>query len=300
MNLAKIWAPYLSLLMLGFGVRAHAEQPRDWMVAAQPGGTYLNVDVLFPGAQVQLEHRVPIFGQANELTLKLNALPTLVFYESQVDVDVRIVVLTLGASAGIREVFHALEFHPGQRYDSQARRDMVFAGSFGDSFASFGEARATLSLPFNENIVLLSIKTLRFEGGRDRVFDWRLGIMRDSGAVVRSDTTLFLKHRDFGAIGPRAQVLNYSLDRRQNTQVNYGLTFVTRPGLRRRNDILFISVLFAFAGTVNDIPVDEMYGMHLFKSPFNIELAGTRPPPRAAPVNQTSPRPRVLQSRCIP
>ena len=30
---------------------------------------------------------MPVYGQANELTFKINALPTLVFYESQADVD---------------------------------------------------------------------------------------------------------------------------------------------------------------------------------------------------------------------
>src|ERR1700709_1992792 len=64
---------------------SRAEQARDWMVAAQPSGTYANVDVLFPGAQVQLERRIPFFGQANELDLKVNALPTIVFTESQAD-----------------------------------------------------------------------------------------------------------------------------------------------------------------------------------------------------------------------
>jgi hypothetical protein len=138
---------------------ARAEQARDWMVAAQPGGTYANLDVIFPGVQAQLEHRMPIYGQANELNLKLNALPTLVFYESQFDADLRLVILSLGASVGIRETFHALEFGPGlapSSYAAQGRRDREFGGDYTKSFSGFGEGRATLSLPFNDNVVFLS------------------------------------------------------------------------------------------------------------------------------------------------
>lgn len=252
---------------------ARADQPRDWMVAAQPGGTYMNLDVIFPGVQAQLEHRMPIYGQANELTFKLNALPTLVFYESQADVDLRLVILTLGASVGFREVFHALEFGPDERYDRVGRRDIEFGGNYGKSASGFGEGRATLSLPFNDWAVFQSVNSLRVEGGRDRVFDWRLGIMRDAGALFRSDTTLFLKDRSFGAFGPRIQVLNYKLEGLSNTQINYGFTFTTRPGLRRRNDVLFVSVLFGVGGTVNGQPTENIYGNHLFKSPVTFELA---------------------------
>lgn len=252
---------------------AQAEQAQDWMVAAQPGGTHLNLDVVFPGVQAQLEHRIPIYGQANELTFKVNALPTLVFYESQADVDIRLLVLSLGASLGFREVLHSLEFQRGERYTSQGRRNREFGGQFTERFGSFGEGRATLSLPFNDNVVFQSINSLRFEGGPDRVFDWRLGVVRDAGAYFRSDTTLYLKHRSFGAIGPRVQLLNYKLDGLSNTQVNYGLTFTTRLGLRKRNDLLFISVLLGIGGTVNGLPTDEVYGNHLFKIPATVELA---------------------------
>src|SRR4051794_30250615 len=95
-----------------------ADQARDWMVAAQPAGTYANIDVIFPGAQLQLEHRIRFYGQANELNLKANVLPTVVFTEAQVDADLRLVVLSLGASAGYRTVFHNLAFAHGQNYDS--------------------------------------------------------------------------------------------------------------------------------------------------------------------------------------
>jgi hypothetical protein len=250
-----------------------AQQARDWMVAQQPGGTYANVDVLFPGVQAQLERRVPIYGAANELDLRISALPTIVFLESQADVDVRLVVLTLGASIGYRDVFNNLTFAPGASFDRSARRAAQFGGDYTTQATGFGEGRATLSLPFNDNLVFQSVNALRYEGGPDRTFDWRLGIMRDAGALLRSDTTLFIKQRHFGAIGPQVEVLNYALNGQRNTQVNYGFTFTTRPGLAPRNDIFFLSVLFGIGGTVNGVPTGDVYGNHLFKMPITFQLA---------------------------
>src|SRR5262245_1223121 len=99
-----------------------ADQVRDWMFNTQPGGTYLNTDVVLPGLQAQLEHRIPIYGDMNELNLRLNALPTLFFYESQVDADLRVLFLTLGASAGFRDTFANISFEPGEAFDREARR----------------------------------------------------------------------------------------------------------------------------------------------------------------------------------
>jgi hypothetical protein len=277
-------ADRIVLAILGFvavlaPAATRADQARDWMVAAQPGGTYVNLDVIFPGIQAMLEHRVPIFGSANELDFRVSALPTIIFLESQADVDLRLVVLTLGASVGYRDVFQNIAFAPGTsatggtRFDRVARRDVQFGGSYDSATSGFGEGRAILSLPMNDHLVFQSINALRFEGGGDRTFDWRLGVVRDAGMVLRSDSTLFYKHRGFGAIGPQVQVLNYALDGLRNTQINYGFTFTTRPGLRSRDDILFLSVLVGVGGTVNGVPTGDVYGNHLFKMPLTFQLA---------------------------
>lgn len=243
------------------------------MVAAQPAGTYVNLDIVFPGVQAMLEHRRQFYGQANELSLKASVLSTIVFMESQIDADLRLVVLSLGASAGIRDVFHNIAFPQGARVDSAARRQVDFGGSYTNAFSAFGEARATLSLPINDQLVFLSVNGLRFEGGEDRTFDWRLGIVRDAGMLFRSDTTVFYKHRNFGAIGPQVQILTYALDGLRNTQINYGFTFTSRPGFRARNDIVFLSVLFGIGGTVNGMPTADYYGNHIFKIPVTFQLA---------------------------
>lgn len=243
------------------------------MVGPQPGGTLLNLDVVFPGVQAQLEHRVPIYNIANELWLKANALLTLPFYESQADVDLRLVILSIGGSVGYRSVFRGFEFKAGEPIDRVHRRDRELGGDTDTITNGFGEGRATLALPFNDYAVFLSINSLRFEGGPDRTFDWRLGVVRDDGMYVNSNSTLFIKHKSWGAIGPQLQVLNFPLDGQRQTQVNYGFTIVGRPGLMRKNDLIFLSMLFNFDTPDSGYAAGDVYGNHLFYTPMTFQFA---------------------------
>lgn len=247
---------------------ARAEQPRDWVIAYQPGGTYLYTDWLGLGFQAQLEHRIPIFSGANELDLRVNAEPSLFYYESQADVDIRILVLTLGASVGFRDNFFNIAFKPGDHVDYQARRD---ADSH-NSVNGFWEGRATLGLPFNDYFALISQFGARFEGGTDRTFDWRLGIVRDSGVFLHSETALMYHNKTIGGIGPQVQVLSYDLDNQHNVQVNYGFVYAGRVGIRRRYDAVLLSVLFGLTGKINGEPTSKIYGDHYLKWPVVIQF----------------------------
>jgi len=251
------------------------------MVAYQPAGTYLNTDWLGIGLQAQLEHRISIFRGPTRLPSGQRA-PELFYYESQVDVDVRILVLALGASVGFRDNFFNLAFQPGQPVDYQARRH---ADSH-NALVGFAEARATLGIPFNDYVALVSLFGARFEGGGDRTYDWRLGIVRDSGVFLHSDSALVFHNRQLGGIGPQVQVLSYNLDGRHNTQINYGFVYSGRLGLRRRYDAVLLSVLFGLTGTINGEPTSRIFGDHYLKWPVAIqagyrivwELQGPRKP----------------------
>lgn len=268
-----------ALIILGFLTLllapsvGRAEQPRDWMVGPQPGGTLLNLDVVFPGIQAQIEHRIPIYNIANELWLKANALLTLPFYESQVDADLRLVILSIGASAGYRDVFRGFRFRAGEDIDREHRRSRELGGQTEGISNAFGEGRGTLALPFNDHAVFLSINGLRVEGGPDRVFDWRLGVVRDNGLYINSNNTLFIKHKRWGAIGPQLQVLNFPLDGVRQTQANYGFTVVSSPGFMRKNDLLFLSMLFNFDKQSTGYSAGDVYGNHLFYSSMTFQLA---------------------------
>jgi hypothetical protein len=251
---------------------ARADQARDFMIAAQPEGTDAIVDLVFPGVQAALEHRVPIYGLSNQLTLRGNALYTVPFYESQADVDLRILILTIGASAGWRSDFRALRFDPNESLDRDHRRIRDIDGRTGRETWGFGEGRATVSLPINDFVLLNAVNTLRFQGHPDRVFDWRTGVVHD-GSFFKSDITVFFKHRAWGGVGPTMQILNFDLRDTRFTQINYGLVFVTRPGFRRRDDIFFVQVLIHPGGTLGSYDNSDSYGAHLFLAPFTFTLA---------------------------
>ncbi len=259
----------LALLVPGL---AKAEQPRDFMVGPQAGGTYLNVDTIFPGIQLLVEHRLPINGMQNELWMKANALLIQPMYESQLDVDLRIVALSLGASLGFNDTFRTFVFKPDEPLDREHRRQRDFAGDYSNSNFWYGEGRATLDIPFNDYVLLHAVNTLRYENRPERSFDWRQGFVHD-GFYFRSDIHLFFKHKSFGALAPLIQVMDFELDGEQNTVLNYGFFFVTRPGFRRRDDILLFTMLFNFGKTLGDYDAYNMYGIHTYHAPMTFLLA---------------------------
>jgi hypothetical protein len=264
-----------ALVALASARPARAEQARDWMISAPADGTFANVDLVVPGAQLGLEHRVPIYGMANQLTLRANALLMVPFLEPQADVDLRIVVLTLGASVGYHTDLAHMDFYPGQPDDRVERRRRFIDGDMNTASWGYGEGRATLSLPFNDNLVFNAINYLHVDGSgmADRTFDWRNGVVRDGGVLLKSDIMLFVKHRDWGAIGPMMQILNYGLGNDRLTQINYGVQIVTRPGFVRRNDIFFLQLLFNPGSTFGTYDNSKGYGNHLIYSPIAFTMA---------------------------
>jgi hypothetical protein len=263
----------LALVLSLTGV-ARADQPRDWMISAPLNGTFANVDIVLPGAQLGLEHRVPIYGQANQLTLRGNALYTLPFFEPQADVELRIVVLTLGGSVGFHDDLQHMDFGPNESIDRGARRMRFVNGWYDQASWAYGEGRATLSLPLSDWALFNAINYLRVDGAMpNRTYDYRNGIVRDGGTLFKSDIMLFFKDRSFGGVGPMMQVLNFSLGTHRFTQLNYGLQFVMRPGLVRKDDILFFQLLFNPGSTLGTYDNEKSYGNHLLFSPINFTLA---------------------------
>jgi hypothetical protein len=270
------WAPVAVLLVavaLSCTSSARADQARDWMISAPQNGTDVLVDAVLPGAQLAIEHKVPVYGQANQLTLRANALYTVPFYESQGDVDLRILVLTLGASGGFRSDFGHMGFAPGEPIERGHRRQRFVNGEVDTATWGFGEGRATLSLPINDYVLFNAVNTLRVEDSPDRSFDYRLGVVHDRGVLFKSDIMLFVKHRDLGGLAPMVQVLNFGLGSNRFTQINYGLALVTRPGFRRRDDLLFLQVLFNPGSTFGTYDNSKGYGLHVLFAPITVTLA---------------------------
>lgn len=271
-RLASICASAVLLLSLSAG-GARADQPRDWMIAAQPDGTDLFIDAILPGAQLTAEHRIPIYGFANQLTFRGNSLYTAAFYESQADVELRILALTLGATGGFRSSFRSMEFEADEPIDRHARRLRTVDGDFTEATYGFAEGRATLSLPINDYVVFNGINSMRFEGRPPRSVDWRNGVVRDDNVLWKSDLMLFLKHRDWGGIAPMMQILDFGLGGRRFTQFNYGFILATRPGIQQADDILFLQVIFHPGATLGGVDNSDVYGLDVLFSPITFQLA---------------------------
>ena len=241
------------------------------MIAVGPEGTDLNLDIALLGAQATLEHRIGIYGNnANQLKLRASGLFTPSFVESQADVELRVLVLTLGSAVGYRNTFRNQTYQPGESLLIDHRLDRDLAGDVTNEAWPFFEGRVTLSLPFNNWVAFNSANRLRYEARPIASFDWRLGVVHDR-QYFASENLLIFKSRSFGGIGPMVQILNFERAGVSLTQFNLGAVFTSRVGLRRRDDLVFIQVLFNTGWPGTD--ATQTYGLHLLTIPMTITVA---------------------------
>jgi hypothetical protein len=251
---------------------ASADQRQDWILAAGPPGTYLNLDFIFGAVQAGLEHRMRIYGNANMLTLRGSGIAALPFGSSQADVELRIINLTLGMTGGYQSIWRNQSFEQGARMDRKERREREAAGEFNTDSFPFWEGRASLAFPFNDYVLLNHVTAWRIADSADRSFN-NLSQVVDDGESVRLDFQLFFKHEDFGGFAPTFQILNFELDNDWKTQFNYGFMFVTRAGLVRRDDLLLWQMNFhsgpVFGGGIDN---RDVYGSALWRGPLTFLL----------------------------
>jgi hypothetical protein len=251
---------------------AFANQPQDWVLAAQPPGTYVNLDAVFGAFQAALERRMNIFGGANQLTLRGSAIAAIPFGGAQLDADLRIVILTLGGSAGVTDVWHNQTFAKDEAITRKQRREREAAGDYDNAGFGWAEGRAQLSLPFNDYALFNTVHAFRATGAQARTFDNGIGIVHD-GNYYRGDFQLFFKHPDVGGIAPMVQLLNFPLDGSRHTQVNYGFTFISRAGLVRRDDLILFQMLYHPGGELGGYNNRNVYGLATIRGPITFTLA---------------------------
>jgi hypothetical protein len=104
----------------------------------------------------------------------------------------------------------------------------------------------------------------RYEGRRDRSFDWLYTSIYDRGVLGRRETLLFFKDRRLGGIGPYLQLLYLPRGDRHEAQWAIGFNAVTRLGILSRNDLLFLTFLTR--------PGDPAYGQHNYFAPIRALL----------------------------
>lgn len=260
------------LVSLGSTRPAAADQPSDWMVGAGSEGTFLNLDFVLGALQSSVEHRIPIYGQANMLTLRGGGLLAVPFTGGQADVDLRILNFTLGMSGGGSNVWRNMTFAPGEPLDRKERRERDAAGDFNSEAFGYWEGRAGLAFLFNDYVVFNNVNAWRITGAPDRSFDYLTNVV-DDGRYVRNDFQLFFKHRDWGAIAPMFQILNFPLDDDWHTQYNFGFFAATRAGLTGRDDVIALQMLFHWHAAFGGYDNDDVYGWAILRGPVTFLLA---------------------------
>jgi hypothetical protein len=271
MNMRGVLLFVLGLIVLS-PLSARADQARDWPLNSSPPGTFLHLDYLGAGGALTLEHRIPFFQGANVLTLSGSTLVGQYFGQVQATAALRVVILEVSGTIGYRTLWRNLAFAAGEGgayckdCDRPARReiDPIFDPTSGHAKYPYAEAGVGLFLPLNDNMVFASQFMAHYEDSPDRSYDQLFTNIHDGGLLWISETTMFFKHKDWGAIGPYLQVISMPRAGHYETEVAAGFNALTRVGLIRRNDLLVASLLVR--------PGDGVYGQHWYYIPARLIL----------------------------
>lgn len=252
---------------------SYAEQRRDWFVSGpRDEGTYLTGDFLLGVFRGTLAHEIQIFGNSNQLTLFGSGTAALPFGTAEAGFDLRIIALSVGASAGVTRTWRGLACDPGQVCSRRVRREKNASGDFTEATVNFGEARVQGFLPFNEYVTGVGQAAYYVSDAPDRMFDYANGIVHD-GEFLRVNLMLFLKHRDWGAFAPTLQIFHFPVDGDRHTQINTGFTALTRAGLIVKDDLFLLQMLFHDPGVTGGYDNEQVYGSHIWRGPFTLTLA---------------------------
>lgn len=261
-------------VFVGLGsVTVRADQRRDWPLASVNWGDYAYLDYLGSGAALSIERRKPIFDGSNAYTLNASALAGQYFGQVQATASLRILLLEISGTVGYRALWRNLVFEPGDNgayckdCDRPGRRhsDPIYGTTRNVANYPYAEGTAALYLPFNEWMVFGSLFTARYESSPDRSFDPLYTNLHDGGLLFASETTLFFKHRDWGAFGPYLQIMSLPRAGHHEIEAAWGFNALARVGLIQRNDVFVASVLVR--------PGDGNYGLHWYYMPARIIVA---------------------------
>ncbi len=260
---AVAWA--LGAMALLVALPARADAPRDYFLNAPAPGNYAHFDAYTVGTQLGLENRSDLEPGMSMLHTRASGILSYPYTEGSINMDARVFLFTLGGSLGYRWVYRNLTFAPGESRTIQARNDREKAGKFDTQGFAFGEGRFQLVVPL-DFLFLINKTTVRWEGRQDNSFDWFHATVHDRGTMVKNETTLFYRHRDFGAIGPYLRVMDMPKDGTRKTELHVGFVYGTRPGLvtpRHGNSDLFLLQVIGRPGS-------NTFGLHGYHVPLYI------------------------------
>ena len=258
-------AAFIAVVVLGL-CACQSSRPRDHLLNPKKAGTSLTMFGYTGGARVTAANRVDLEEGASQLETKLQGDINLGYAQPSVHADLRVMVLSIGASAGYRYGWHALQgldYGPN-KLSIDARVDKDEVDDILLDHWPWAEGRTRLVLPFHHNFLALTTVAYRFEDRLDRSFDWEFATVHDKGHLWRWETLMFLRHWNYGMIGPAVRFLNMSRDDERASELQYGIAGATMPAWTSTNDALVLRVYTA-AGIEN-----ELMGQHIYRIPIQV------------------------------
>lgn len=236
--------------------------PKDYFLDPPAAGLWAHLDAITIGTQASLEHRLEVDGDITMLVTRISGLASLGYAETAAHADFRVALFTVGGSVGYRRAWRNFALPNDVDNTAKIRRDMDQGESTFERNAinwPWGEGRIRMVIPL-ERLWLVTNGAVRSEGGPGNAFDWFHTNVHDGGTLWRADATLFLRHEDYGAIGPAIRYMRYPKKGQQVDELAYGFTLGTRPGWRRKTDLF----LFQFL----TIPNSDEFGFHVLRLPI--------------------------------
>jgi hypothetical protein len=264
---------FFSFLAIAAPRAAYASQAQDWYIGPQEEGSSSELTVFFPGVMATLDHRVDVYS-GNQLLLQTGGIVTYPFGNLWVATDLRFLLFSIGGKVGFQDTWRNFTFDADDELSRAELRERSAAGMFDNVAWPYVQGRVTMAIPFNEYLLALSEFLPTYKDSPDRSYDWEAGLVHDRGMLYTWDTTIFFKHKKFGAIGPILEIQDFGLDGKRHGQINYGFILVTRAGLVRRNDIIVWRMLFHsgddFVGGYDN---SDVWGSFNWRGAFSFMLA---------------------------
>lgn len=264
---------FVAFLVLATPRSAQASQAQDWYIGPAEEGSSSEVTVLFPGVMATLDHRIDIYS-GNQLLLQTGGLVVFPFGNLFVATDLRFLLFSIGGKVGFQDTWRNFTFDEDEELSRAKLRERSAAGMFDNAAWPYVQGRATMAIPFNKYLLVMTEFLPTYYNSPDRTYNWEAGLIHDKGMLYTWDNTLFFKHKKFGAIGPILEVQDFGLDGERHTQINYGFILVTRAGLVRRDDIIVWRMKFHSGNDfVGGYDNSDVWGMFNFRAAFDFLLA---------------------------
>jgi len=256
-------------------VVAHAQSvptrpPRDYFLNPPPAGQFAHLDAYSVGTQASYEWRADGEEGMSMLHARASGIVSYPYAEASANLDFRVFLFTIGGSYGYRWVYRNFTFAPNEADRSRERRlEIESDKAYTDQDYTFYEGRFRLIIPLDW-MFMTNVLTLRHENQADNSFDWLHANVHDGGNLTKLESTLFFRHRDFGAIGPYLRYMNLPrtdpADGRSKRvgEIAYGFVYGTRPGFVRPKmgniDLFLLQMMFRFG--------DEDFGLQAYRIPL--------------------------------